>query len=107
MRDFDPATPCLPDEDCLSLPPPVGVFFKYNCVHCQRVPKFPRNASIEFLTELKKPLPAGVTRDDIVPDDVFAEILYERSNVTREFVDYAGDHVIGHGFFVVNYSIGV
>ena len=107
MRDFDPATPCDETEDCLSLPEPIGVFFKYNCVHCQRVPAYPRNATIELLTELKKPLPPDVTKDTIVPDDVFAQILHEQANITREFTDYAGDRVIGHGFFVVNYSIGV
>lgn len=108
MRDFDPNVPCGPHEDCISLPAPIGVYFRYDCVHCQRVHAFARNATIQFLTAPKFGLQPGVaSMQDTFIDDVYQDVLYTQRDRAKEYTDYTGTTVRGSAFFVANYSIGV
>jgi class 3 adenylate cyclase len=102
MKTFDPAVPCTSEEDCITLPPPIGVYFKYNCIHCQRHTRPVRADPVEFLNKHLR----NVAAADFITDPIYAAVLDQQSDLEGSFVDYAGHEVDGMAFFAANYSLG-
>ena len=104
MRTFNPYEPCAAGVDCIELPYPIGVYYRYDCAHCQRQEPLPQNASVVFLTKRKKAIAPEAER---APAAIYRNTLWDQSQQNGDYTDYNGDQVSAESAYIYNYSVGI